>query len=393
LFVNETNQLAAYSRDASTGCGGAPTTCAPAWTAPVSTPTLLGPPTVSGSTVIVDQARIGPSDPTQLLAFDATGSGPSCGGTPIVCQPLWTAPVWTIAPVTVANGLIYVSDYANQRLDVYDAAGQQGCAGSPAVCQPLWTSSAVGPLGAYESPAVSGGRVYLDGESGLSVFDAAGQQSCVGSPAVCSPLFTAPTSYPAVGGPSVSGGRVFVPTDQTFSGGGDARLLAFDAAGITGCSGTPAVCAPLWTAPVPDLDAGSRMETPVVANGRVYLPDNYRVSVYDAAGIKDCTSTPVVCSPEWSTPSTTYPWQPIVAGGVLYVGTGEAGVQAFDAAGVANCTAGTCSPLWTFGSGRYADSAPIVSDGWVFATNAVGTFPPTVDSTITIHAFRLPTAP
>jgi hypothetical protein len=385
LFVIEGDRLAAYSRDASTGCGGSPTTCSPLWTSDASYQALMGPPTVSGSTVVVHEL----SGTKRLVVFDATGAGPSCSGTPVVCKPLWTAPVWSKAPVTVANGLIYVSDQTNQRLDVYDAAGQQGCSGSPVVCQPLWTSTSVGPLSAYASPAVANGLVYMSGSNGLSVFDAAGTTGCSGSPALCTPMWTAPTPWPAVAGPSVSAGRVFVPTYDS-SGSGQGQLDAFDASGTTGCSGSPAVCAPLWA--TPPTDWANPWVTPAVANGTVYWATLLGVSAYDAAGIKSCSGTPLVCTPQWSTAvvNRQSPFQPVVAGGVLYVGTTN-DVEAYDAAGVANCSGSICSPLLTRSSGWFANSAPIVSDGWMFA----GAVVPVSQSlnAATTHAFRLPPSP
>ena len=46
-------------------------------------------------------------------------------------------------------------------------------------------------------------------------------------------------------------------------------LYAFDANGVTNCSGTPKVCQPLWTAPLSTGDITSR--SPIVANGVVYV--------------------------------------------------------------------------------------------------------------------------
>ena len=61
--------------------------------------------------------------------------------------------------------------------------------------------------------------------------------------------------------PAVANGVVYVGSDDT-------NLYAFDAAGVTGCGGTPKTCTPLLAA-----DTGSFVVTssPAVANGMVYV--------------------------------------------------------------------------------------------------------------------------
>jgi outer membrane protein assembly factor BamB len=47
----------------------------------------------------------------------------------------------------------------------------------------------------------------------------------------------------------------------------DTKLYAFDAGGVTNCSGTPKVCTPLWSA-----TTGSAIESsPSILNGVVYV--------------------------------------------------------------------------------------------------------------------------
>src|SRR5690348_4450715 len=53
--------------------------------------------------------------------------------------------------------------------------------------------------------------------------------------------WTANLDNPVKSSPAVVGGVVYV-------GSTDGKLYAFDAAGSTGCSGTPKICNPLWTA-------------------------------------------------------------------------------------------------------------------------------------------------
>ena len=91
---------------------------------------------------------------------------------------------------------------------------------------------------------------------------AAGQTSCAGSPKVCSPLWTSNTAaQPVISSPAVVNGRVFIGPVSTAN-----HLTAFDAAGVTNCSGTPTLCAPVWSA-----DLGSTIRSsPAVAGGMVY---------------------------------------------------------------------------------------------------------------------------
>ena len=59
--------------------------------------------------------------------------------------------------------------------------------------------------------------------------------------------------------PAVASGVVY------FSARGGSDLEAYEANGVTGCSGSPKVCSPLWTA---TLNGGS---APTVADGIVYI--------------------------------------------------------------------------------------------------------------------------
>jgi hypothetical protein len=96
------------------------------------------------------------------------------------------------------------------------------------------------PIRSYTSastwgPAVADGRLYASvysGTTGIGAWDVA-----TGTPVFGSNELGGVSSLPV----AVGGGRVY-----------DVRngmLRAFDASGVAGCAGTPAVCTPLWTAP------------------------------------------------------------------------------------------------------------------------------------------------
>jgi outer membrane protein assembly factor BamB len=86
-----------------------------------------------------------------------------------------------------------------------------------------------------------------------------------------------------------------------------------------------------------------------VANGVVYVgSDDHKVYAFDAAGTTNCSGTPKTCAPLWTaTTGGVVRATPTVANGVLYAGSER--LYAFDAAGTRDCsgTPKTCTPLWT----------------------------------------------
>jgi hypothetical protein len=71
------------------------------------------------------------------------------------------------------------------RADAFDASGVTNCSGG--VCSPEWTSG-----GAGGAVAVSGGIAYVAGGSGVVALDANGTKGCGGTPTVCGPLWSYP---------------------------------------------------------------------------------------------------------------------------------------------------------------------------------------------------------
>lgn len=207
------------------------------------------------------------------------------------------------------------------------------------------------------SPVVAGGRVYVTTSEGLFAFDAAGKTGCSGTPSSCDPLWR--TSVLTRNTPAVGDSTVFAT---------DGSLDAFDAAGQINCTG--GVCSPLWTGTVA---SGVDLTSPTVSNGTVYVAGSGGsvsggvVYAFDEAGQTNCSGTPKICSPLWTaaTGGEVLP-PPAVSNGVLYAGSSNLELYAFDATGQTNCsgTPKTCSPLWkgaTDGSGSVA-----VSDGDVY---------------------------
>jgi hypothetical protein len=232
---------------------------------------------------------------------------------------------------------------------------------------PRWTSVGSG------APVVAGGLVFQGGVGGgVGAFDARGVTNCSGSTVVCSPRWTAVALGTSLHDPAVAG-NVLVATG--FDAADNGVVAAFDARGATNCSGTPKVCSPLWTA----TTFGSATAV-TLAGGVVYQASDLAgvptvsVVAYDVAGVRNCSGVPVVCSPLWSAMvpgHVTVP--PSISNGVAYL-VASTGLYAFDAAGTANCAflPVTCSPLWVGGipGGPASNAHAVIANGTVFIAGA-----------------------
>ena len=373
--------LRAFDKQGVTGCSGMPKVCQPLWRANVGGAPLT--PTIVGTTVYVTAGGT-------LYAFDAAGAT-NCSGTPRTCQPLWKASPTLDSPV-VDRGTVYVS--TGTTVAAFDAAGATGCAGTPRTCQPLWSTTAAGCAGVgtecrYSAPSVGNGKLYAAwagnaglGQASLQAFDAAGVTGCTGVPKRCSPLWDVfirgnkPTPPP-----TIADGRVFVIANfvDTLSGNTPgAWIEAHDAA--TG--------ALQWDS----QNFGNFAYPPVVANGRLYLPAAH-VRVFDATGVQGCgpNGPPRHCSGLFTLTANEYDVTAGIANGVLYTGSAPffiegtnlpAAVHAFPIASLSpTCNQfDACPPAWSTPDLGSTTSAPVVVDGAVYVAAAAGT----------LHAYRLP---
>jgi outer membrane protein assembly factor BamB len=197
------------------------------------------------------------------------------------------------------------------------------------------------------------GVVYVgDERTNIAAYDAAGSTNCSGTPKVCAPLWTATDTGAVEGTIAVANGRAYV------AGGG---LQVYDAAGSTNCSGTPTTCTPLWTY----ATSGGVEASPALANGVLYEPaGQHELDAFDATGVTNCSGTPVTCSALWTasigSQITTITSSPAVANGVVYVGSyGQTRqLYAFDAT--------TGAKLWSAAIGSLVDSCPAVANGAVY---------------------------
>jgi outer membrane protein assembly factor BamB len=356
-------KLYAFNGAGSAGCSGQPTTCPPLWTANAGGAVTSSPGVVDlggGQRVVF----VGSED-HKVYAFDAAGNT-NCSGNPKVCRPLWTATTGNVvrsSPV-VANGVVYIGSFDN-KVYAFDAAGNTNCSGNPKACTPLWTAATGGGL--FSTPAVAGGVVYIGSQDHkVYAFDAAGNTNCSGNPKACTPLWTATTgglvnSSPTVG-PDLGGGARVI-----YVGSDDANLYAFGS--LANTNGCPTNCAPLWTGPT----GGAVLSSPAFADFGgsqqvVYVgSDDHKLYAFDAGGRDNCSGEPTVCGPQWSgSTGGAVESSPAVANGIVYVGSRDVKLYAFDAEGTLNCTGRTCTPLWTTATGDYVDSSPAVGDGVIY---------------------------
>ncbi len=358
--------IRAYDATGQTGCSGTPKTCTALWGVTTDVGVGSSMSVVNGVLYAVDGLGV-------LYAIDA--EGPShCGGESAGCPVLWAADTGYGgggAPAVVGS-LLFVGSGSN-RLSVYDARGVANCSGTTRrFCAPLWTATTNSPIRAV---AVDRGVVYaVTADGALYAYGALGQTNCSGTPKECQPLWSATAG--SAGGvprsPVVGGGTVY-----TMEGSG--LLRAFDALGVTNCSGTPTTCAPLWSAQVfPPTSDTYFSQAPALANGRLYAWD----AVYDAQGITNCAGTPKVCAPLWRV--STGGQSPIVANGLEFTGGSEPPgggavlpLTAFDANGTDHCsgTPSVCAPLWTVPVGRLS-SSPAVANGVLYVVTTAS-FPDT----------------
>ncbi len=263
----------------------------------------------------------------------------------------------------VSIGVAYVTA-DDGTLDAFDANGVTNCSGVPNTCSPLWTAS-IEPAGSIAtsatlssspavSPTVGTGTVFVDTTSGyLEAFDATGTTGCSGSPKVCTPLWTATTGAAITSSPTIAGGVVYV-------GSTNGTLDAFDATGTTGCSGSPKVCTPLWTA----TTGGAIHDTPAVLGSTVYVGSGdgqlYAFTTAGALQWTAATGGPITYS------------SPSVRGSSVYVGSTDGKLYAFTTAGALQWAAATGGPIISSPATTATDVYVGSSDDSLYAFTTAG---------------------
>jgi hypothetical protein len=151
------------------------------------------------------------------------------------------------------------------------------------------------------------------------------------------------------------------------------HVSAFDTAYTSSnlCGSIRKSCAPRWTA-----DLGSQVRaSPAVAGGVVYVgTSDGTLAAFDAAGTTNCDPLGTrTCTPLWTAGGFgVLTAGPVVAGGRVHLGFGSHTLYAFDAAGTTNCsgTPRTCAPLWSANTNGELVGSPAVAYGTVYASTS-----------------------
>jgi outer membrane protein assembly factor BamB len=204
----------------------------------------------------------------------------------------------------------------------------------------------------YSSSAVDNGTVFITTYTNkLYALDAASINKVEWTGAIGNTKI----GYSNQSSPVVANGVVYV-------GGSDHKLYAFsESSNPSNCNtqNGQLVCQPLWTGPTGNVINSS----PAVANGVVYVgSSDGNLYAFNANGCGGGAGQP--CQPLWSAATGGAIFSsPAVANGVVYVGSTDSILYAFNAAG---CGSATCPPLWTATTEGEIFSSPAVANGMVY---------------------------
>ena len=167
-----------------------------------------------------------------------------------------------------------------ENLGGYNPAGDQ-------VVQEI--PSAVGNTGTWATPAYYNGNVYFAGRQDfLKSFPLVNGQ-LIGPTATSNQVFSYPGANPVISANGNSQGIVWAINSAAYSTNGPAVLQAFNAATLG---------APLYssaTNPTRDNPGSAvKFTVPTVANGKVYVPAQYQVTIYGLLSAQPVTATPVL---------------------------------------------------------------------------------------------------
>jgi outer membrane protein assembly factor BamB len=165
-------------------------------------------------------------------------------------------------------------------------------------------------------PSIDSGRVYITSGSSVMAFDAAGQTNCApsGGKTVCTPLWTSTTSDTLSQQAPAVGSGIVAVRS-------DRHLFALD----------PSTGAARWSAVVgATAQAPQGLGSPSIENGVVFVGSlDGALEAFDAAGSTSCSGAPTVCTPLKSVPlvGPTGASQPAIANGNVYIGAFDAAHQ------------------------------------------------------------------
>jgi hypothetical protein len=253
----------------------------------------------------------------------------------------------SVTGLAVVGGVLYT--VSRDQLAAYDATGQTNCAGSQGrTCDPLWTASL--DAGYPFAPVIADGKVFIGefGPARIDAFDAAGVQGCSGAPTVCTPQWSRQIAYVA-GAPAVSAlsgggtGRVYVAGQR----GGADRIVAYDEAG-TFLFQSP---------PLPGTVVGQ----PAVGGGHVVE------STFGSSTALVTSMAPASLNIQWTSTSldgSSAPSAPALSPAGVFVTNSGGRTLVFAPGG---CGSPTCNSVWrTAQLGAGGSIAPIVGNGVLF---------------------------
>lgn len=312
-----------------------------------------------GTAPVIDNGEVFVAASTsELYAFDAT-----CAPAPAPCTKdlLWqqtfpsiveagTREFANLSPAGVGGGNVYVG--WNQYTYAGDYGGSEQ-AFAEATGAPVFSNG----QGGTAAPVVTGGLVYSNWQTrccdGISFEGTEALNATTGTEVF--------DTYPAgdTSAPAVSSGTLFVAVGT---------LYAYDASGDI-CTpppgmpflnpyytnlGFPEVCAPLWSG----ATAGTVTGTPVIADGEVYVGDSDGVLyAFPAAGCGSAT-----CAPDWTATAGGPITSVAVSDTTVFVASSDGTLYAYPLGG---CGSATCTAEWTATIGGSL-SSPTVDGSWVY---------------------------
>lgn len=269
---------------------------------------------------------------------------------------------------TAAGYYVFVGDGVG---NLY-AFAALGCATQ--TCGPIW-SSRLGDNIMFSSPAVA--EEMINGVPTSVVYVVANRCSMCGSvldavDAINGNLIWQGSLYgePAYSSPTVVGTTVYVAGADLFG-----YVLAFDATGTQGCTiiGGIDECAPLWKG-LADTDSAS----PAVSNGVLYI-GGHSLNAYNAingaalwqgSGLSQEPGGFLNSSPAVANATVNGSQNPVV-----YVGSEDGYLYAYDANGIVNCSIirgnNVCQPLWVGAGAGSIQSSPAVAPPTAAVTHGV----------------------
>jgi hypothetical protein len=286
-----------------------------------------------------------------------------CGASGITCRPIWFGEIehvrYYLAAPIADGDMVFAADH--KTLYAFPA----DCAEDGRTCGPSWFAPHAGRI-AVSAPAVGGGLVFVGTGKGIEAYPV----HCGIGGSTCEPVWV---GRHASNVPTVADGVVYdtgCPTIYSPCAATKAhRIFAWS----TECIAARDTCEPLWFGLVPGVPAYP--SPPTVAGGYVYVGSGDQVSAFPVG----CRSDGGRCDPSWvgdtgetgggRVQSLATDGELVIAGtttsrrGHLYSGS-PGNVYAFPT----SCGSTVCSPIWM----THVDGDP-----WLTARNGlvfIGTY-------------------